>query len=268
MKNNITIAQETINILKAKKYKSPNGKIVDISQEMACAKYHTEIYAQEKIDKLTLQRTIINNPTIEVVNERTNEAAKRLLDYGKSNIAILNFANGCNPGGSFLEGSTAQEETLCKCSSLYVCLNSKFSYYVKNIQESPIYYNNDILYSADVPFFRTDDMQLVEEPYLLSVITAPAPNLYNEKNPNQDLLQEIIPKRIENILKVACLNGHKTIVLGAWGCGAFKNDPVFIASSFKKVVNEMKCFKHICYAVYDTKNEQPMYNVFKKTMFE
>jgi len=264
------VEKETLNILHNKQYMNLRGELVDISKQLDYAIEHTKILSPEELD---MSAEILNstdnespsiNTTIEVVNEKTNQAAKRLLDNGKNNIVILNFANGHTPGGGFLGGATAQEETLCKCSGLYECLRNKPKYYCTNIVEYPEYCNHDIIYSPNVPFFRTDDMKLVDQPYLLSVISSPAPNLFRIKNPDYRLIHKLIQQRIEYILLTAHVNNHKNIILGAWGCGAFGNNAQQIANIFKRTIEDMNWFKHVCYAVYDQRVDQTIYNTFKQ----
>lgn len=255
--NNVSIARETLDIIKNKHYTSPNGKTIDLSESLDAALTGTKLYKDDAI----LVSNIQLFPTIEVINEKTGQAAKRLAD---KNAVALNFANGCNQGGGFLGGARAQEEDLCRCSGLYPCLKSKPMFYNDNIRTDDRYYTDNIIYSPKVPFFRDDNYTLLEEPFTLSIITAPAPNMYGMKI-DEELLYTTIRRRAHKILQVAATNGHKNLILGAWGCGAFCNPPKMVAGIFKEVLKEVPVFEYVCFAVYDTREGQPIYKTFQET---
>lgn len=100
-------------------------------------------------------------------------------------------------------------------------------------------------------------------PFTLSIVTAPAPNL-NGTRPEglQYKLRGLIRGRIERVLHIAAAHGHKNIILGAWGCGAFGNDPQMMAEEFKKMVEKVSAFEHVCFAVYDTRTPTHLFDTF------
>lgn len=262
---NVKIAKETIEICKNGKYNSVNGKEVDISQPLNQAVKSTVFYKPEADLPDTDWETF--TPAFEVTNETTIQAARRLTNLGKTNIVALNFASARNQGGGFLSGAIAQEEDLCRKSGLYSCLKTKPLFYNANILCDDIYYTDGVIYSPQVPFFRDDFELLVDEPWNLSIVSAPAPNL-NGTRPEglQYKLRGIIRGRIERILHITAAHGHKNIILGAWGCGAFGNDPEMIADEFKKMVNKVPAFEHVCFAVYDTREPPVIFEAFKKVI--
>ena len=256
---NVALAKETIEVTAQKKYTVPSGQVVDISQAVDDAINGTVLH---KPDEAFLVPDIQLSPTIEVTNETTAQAAVRL---NKPNMVALNFASARNQGGGFLAGALAQEEDLCRASALYACLKRKPVFYNENILCDDCYYTDNIIYSPKVPFFRGEHNLFLEEPFTLSIISAPAPNL-NGIRPEglQYKLRGIIRGRIERILHVAASHGHKTIILGAWGCGAFGNDPEMIADEFKKMIEKTAAFEHVCFAVYDTREPPVLYETFQK----
>ena len=263
---NVKIAKETIDICKNGKYNSRIGNEVSIAQSLNQAIKGTIFYPPEATVPNAGRKVVAS--TIEVVNETTTEAAKRLDAMGKTNIVALNFASARNQGGGFLGGAVAQEESLCRKSGLYPCLKSKPLFYNANILCDDIYYTDGVIYSPNVPFFRDENELLIENPWELSVISAPAPNL-NGTRPEgfQHKLRGIIGGRIERVLYIAAAHEHKNIILGAWGCGAYGNDPEMIADEFKKMINKVYAFEHVCFAVYDTREPPVLFESFKKVIY-
>lgn len=271
--NNVKIAKENIDICKYKQYTFVPWKDrracrkIDISMELDNCVKKTTLY--KPTDDLSGVLFTICKPNIELTNETTTQAAQRLLSLNKDNVVILNFASGCNPGGSYLDGSTAQEENLCRKSGLYSCLKTKPYFYNENIEcsiKGDNFYTDNIIYSPDVPFFRDEDNKLISAPYNLSVITSPAPNLrnQNEDDIDKERLLKVIKERISRILKIAALNNHKKIVLGAWGCGAFRNDPKMVAEAFKSSLSENSFFEHVCFAICSQDEDNVNLKCFKE----
>jgi uncharacterized protein (TIGR02452 family) len=258
---NASLAKETIKICQAEQYTSPSGYTVDLSSTLTAAVRGTTLYSPEDIVTV---KSALYTPTIEVVNETTAQAAVRLMNEGKEHIVALNFASARNPGGGFLAGAIAQEEDLCRCSGLYSCLKSKPVFYNENILSEGQYYTDNIIYSPEVPFFRNDHNILLEQPFLLSIISAPAPNLRDVENVDEDELIQVLYARALKILKIAAKNGHKNIILGAWGCGAFGNDPTTVSMIFSEVLKDVPAFEHVCFAVYDTREPPVLLQSFKR----
>lgn len=262
---NTGVAKATLNICKNKEYTSPSGKIVNISDSLDSARNNTVYYPTEaKIEVKTTYRF----PTIEVTNETTAQAAERILASNKQDIVALNFASARNQGGGFLAGAFAQEEDLCRCSGLYPCLKTKPLFYNANILSDSALYTDGIIYSPKVPFFRDKELNLLEEPYELSIVTAPAPNLKGvqeiDLSLTKDKLSTIITNRATKVLQVAASHGHTNIILGAWGCGAFGNDPVMVAEAFRAALTRVPVFSQICFAVYDTRTPPVLFDTFKE----
>lgn len=257
---NVLIAKETLEICFNKQY-TFNNNIVNIAKSLEAAIDKSVHYLSDLEFEVKASHIF---PTIEVVNETTTAAAVRLLSQGKDNLVALNFAAARNPGGGVLTGASAQEEDLCRASGLYTCIKSKPNYYNNNILCENTFYTNDIIYSPKVPFFRDENKLLLENPYEFSIITCPAPNLIGlEVEGLNDILTGIFRERIIRILKVAAYHNHKNIILGAWGCGAFCNDPVMVANAFLFALKEVPRFEYVCFGVYDKREPPHVYQTFK-----
>lgn len=261
---NVSIAKETIGVINNQKYTNLNGDVVDISVEMDSAIDGTIYYESEKAVACPSDQAPIH-ATIEVTNETTAQAAVRLQAAGKTNLVALNFASARNQGGGFLAGAVAQEEDLCRASGLYGCLKRKPLFYNANILCDDAFYTHGVLYSPNVPFFRDEHNLFLERPFPLSIISAPAPNLSgSKKEGNTNLLIGLIRERAIRVLQVAHTNGHKNIILGAWGCGAFGNDPKMVSEAFMLALTKVPYFEHVTFAVYDTREPFILYETFKE----
>lgn len=263
---NIKIAEETMAILKDKKYALPSGECVDISDNLDFAMKNTELY---QIDNNLIGFDFETDiKQLEVVNEKATQTAARLMASGKTDIVALNFASAVNVGGGFLRGSSAQEEDLCRASGLYPCINanSMQDYYINNINSGDQYYTDDIIYSPEVPFFRDEYNNLLPKPFNLSIITCPAPNVSSMVSVDVKRLEETFYRRAFKILTVAAFANHKHIVLGAWGCGAFGNDANMVANAFLKALKLTPVFETVSFAVYDTREPPVVFETFKKAI--
>jgi uncharacterized protein (TIGR02452 family) len=201
-----------------------------------------------------------NETRVQVTNETTLGASQRLIEKGLRPLA-LNFANGVHPGGGFLYGARAQEEVLCRSSALYETLMEDPMYAAHRNRKLPD--STDwVIYSPDVPVFRMDDGTELQHPWLLSIITCAAPYAPDIGQPQAgDLLQ----KRIHRVLSIARSFGYSVLVLGAWGCGAFHNDPHRTAIDFRQALeNDFGgAFSDIVFAITDWSPERKFLGPFR-----
>lgn len=221
-----------------------------------------------------------------VSNKRTLEAAEPYVREGKK-TCVLNFASATNPGGGVVHGSSAQEECLCRCSTLYPCLNTRdmwSNFYSPHRKAGNPLYNDDCIYTPDVCVFREDteypSLLPAEKWWKVNVITCAAPNLRkipsNTMNPHAGIkaahvsdeeLEGLLTSRIRRIFTLAAMEGNEVLILGAFGCGAFQNPPEVVARVFWKVMEEyLLAFETIEYAVYCSERDKRNYEVFRETM--
>jgi uncharacterized protein (TIGR02452 family) len=197
---------------------------------------------------------------VQVTNETTFLASKRLVEAGSKPLA-LNFANGIHPGGGFLTGSRAQEEVLCRSSALYLTLAGDPMYAAHRQRPRPDSTDWAIL-SPDVPVFRSDDGTELEQTWLLSFLTCAAPVADRIGQPEAgDLLQ----LRIHRVLAIARAYGYSALVLGAWGCGAFHNDPHRTAADFRQALeNDFNgAFSEVVFAISDRSPDRKTLGPFR-----
>lgn len=200
----------------------------------------------------------------------TLATARKYLHIGKT--AVLNFANPENPGGGVQYGAMAQEECLCRSSNLYPCLcdasvfNDYYEYH-RNLKN--IFYSDRLIYTKDITVFKDDNdiPQILPEHmwFTVDVITCAAPYIAKRKYTNSTALLLLFKSRIRNIFEAARDNKADVIILGAFGCGAFKNPPLIVAEAFRQVICEQdyfKCFRKIVFAIKPTGEHCPNLNAF------
>ena len=221
-------------------------------------------------------RGAVRRPAVEVTGETTLDACRRLVLAGHDRPFALNFASAKNPGGGFLGGSRAQEESLARSSALYASLTAAPEYYETNRRCGSAFYTDCAIYSPGVPVFRDDAGALLDDPYDVAFATAPAVNvgaLGNARRGKGDAdveeqVERTMARRIEHVLALAARERHDTLVLGAWGCGVFRNDPAMIARLFADALAGPlgAAFARVTFAVYDDRPGQPILAAFRQAL--
>lgn len=221
------IAKDTVQIVAAGQYTNRAGETVHIRHLVDAARDGTASYPPDA----TLPKAVPSgNPTrFEVTNDTTLAVARRLAEAHR--VCALNFASARHPGGGFLNGARAQEESLCRATALYACIDGNEMY----AHHAPMpggMYTNYALYSPAVPVFKDDEGELLNEPYLCGFVTAPAVNAGAIGRDEKRHVRGEMAARVRKVLAIMAGHGHGAVVLGAWGCGVFKNDPEMIADLF------------------------------------
>lgn len=177
-------------------------------------------------------------------------------------VAVLNFASYFNPGGGFLKGAIAQEESLCHISGLYNVLCELEIYTARSAKEKVApEYEDEIIYSPGVPF--SQDYKVDGDIVLADVLSCSAPNCNRVPIAQIEQYKKAIEKRVLGIYTEPYLHGCSTLILGAWGCGVFKNDPVLIASAFKEMNERFSSlYKKVIYAIPNVQIYRVFENVF------
>lgn len=213
------------------------------------------------------------------ITVENSDSVSAILKYSNTKTAVLNMASAKRPGGGVYKGAKAQEEALFRCSNLGLSISKKF--YPLN--------SDELLYTKDAVFFKDVHYNDLSNGFTADVITCAAVNLndhaiygYNGKDiktsdPQMDGEYIMTTQtKIAKILDIAILHKVETIILGAWGCGVFKNDPNFIATSFKDALNTVvqgkmrkEYFENIVFAVINDHNSVANnYEIFKQHLSE
>lgn len=247
---------------------------IDKEKRAEQARRHTqEMQDKYKNDiELSINKTRIYGASFTLcdddMNEKNTEIIVEDLDtvnaghkYQSGITALLNFSSYKNPGGMFINGSKAQEECLCHASCLYNVLSrltSKF-YDWNNRNKNKSLYLNRGLYSPRIAFEHNGDV------FFCDVITCAAPNKSSAQkycNVSDEENAEVLKSRIKFVLDIARHNHVDTLILGAYGCGVFGQDPYEVATIFKEYLETThKCFEKVVFAIPKGSNYDAFVNV-------
>jgi uncharacterized protein (TIGR02452 family) len=259
------IFKDTLNFVKSG-YNNGN-KHISIDNECIISEFF------DKPEELIKQAA--SNTKFSVINSDCLEAAQLLLDSG-SNPCVLNMASRQNPGGGVIDGAGAQEENLFRRTNLFMSLY-QFTQYAneygleKSKYSYPLNRDSGGIYSGNITVFRASEKngyRLLNNPFKLSFVSVPAINRPGliEKNGLYFLTDQMVEptkEKIRTILRISGKYKHDSLVLGAFGCGAFANPPNHMARLFKDVLTEnefIDFFKHIVFAIIDDHNSAKEHN--------
>lgn len=260
-----------------------NRRLVDkIKSSMACNRVISEENADDILENLIYGNETEKEVKIIVSKKRSFEAASA---YRGKHISVLNFASATSPGGGVTKGASAQEECLCRISTLYKCISAseiteafhKKHRYALKTGKMNSFYNDDCIQTCNVTVFKSDTAKPVllseKDWFDVNVISCAAPNLrymlqYDKnwkKTVTDKKLFDIYKKRINRVLDIASRAKSDVIILGAFGCGAFANPPELVAKAMHAAIDEHKYdFETIELAIYCPPRDTSNYEVFAK----
>lgn len=257
------LAGETVDIVRAGSYRV-GGRRVDIGEQVAAAVAGTQLILPDA--PLPKSTTWSGSTTVEVRNESSLDAARRL----GPGTACLVFASARNAGGGFLNGAQAQEEAIARSSALYATQIAVPEFYEHHRRDPSLLYSDSVIVSPRVPVFRDDDGALLVEPIPVTFLTAAAPNRSAIERNQPVAAREItatLARRAARVLDVAAAHGNHRLVLGAWGCGVFGNDPAEVASAFVEALARGPRFEHVTFAILDPRPGRPVLAAFELALY-
>lgn len=278
--HNIELLAETLSIASQGKYFA-NGREIPLkydpkhlSDAIVIAPAQVQKNREQTTEMITLPANAVPGPfTIETTGEDTFTAARRLSRQEQpspdsSKVLVLNFANPVHPGGGVRRGARAQEEDLCRQSTLLLSLESSQAsfYYALHRKHNDFLASDTMILSPNVEIIRNASGELLPDGTTdVAVLTCAAPVARHcGFAPTDERLQRILYRRISGILSTAIVYGYRYLVLGAWGCGAFGNDANIVAQLFDRAFREIRQnyihgntpFRHVCFAVLDRTPDQ------------
>ncbi|MBL8918279.1 MAG: TIGR02452 family protein [Myxococcaceae bacterium] len=258
------LGQEALLISQQGAYVAPSGARVEVAAALERSMAGTRSWAPSMAVPPSPERRF-ERTTVAVENDDCLSVARRFVEAGRS-TAVLNFASARNPGGGFLKGARAQEEAICRASGLYVCIEGDGMYAHHGAHRDPLY-SSWVIHTPAVPVFRGPDDALLEAPWCVDVLTSPAPNakVALERDPSRQAeLERVFAERVERVFRVAAHHGDEALVLGAWGCGAFGNEPAMVARLFGEALERWRgAFSHVTFAVLDGSPERRFITPFR-----
>lgn len=221
----------------------------------------------------TIKKEELDLPVIEkkVTVEAEDVVESILKRSGKGKIGVLNFASARNPGGGFLNGASAQEESIARVSDLYMYLQHEKEFYSNPKHFKNGLYDNDLIYSNDVSIIKSGKGEDLSDYVDIDVITCAAVNVSDIRKKNQNDLLKLVDKemleRIENIIEISLRNKVEILILGAFGCGVFGNSGYKVRGYFENILNKPRYknkFKEIVFAIYEKpQDNNKLINIFK-----
>lgn len=199
-----------------------------------------------------------------VVELDTFVAAEECLRFERGPVAVLNMASAEHPGGGYKFGASAQEEDLCRRSDTVPVLEAASAARMYPIPTLGML----VIPEVDVIKGPRPEYATVPRPFRVGMIVAAA-----LKNPEWTAAETLRPedadvtvKKMKMVLAGAYAHGFKTLVLGAWGCGAYHNPPAHIAALFKAVLKTHGAgFERVVFAVVGDGNQEIFAKVFSTT---
>ncbi|WP_031482383.1 TIGR02452 family protein [Streptomyces bicolor] len=262
------IAQETERIVAEGAYRAPGGREVSLVAAIEAARAGTRMHGP---DPVPVPEASVAETFFEVTGESSLEAARRI----DGSAAVLNFASARNPGGGYLNGAQAQEEALCRASALYTCLLEAREFYDHHRAHRDPFYTDRVIHSPAVPVFRDDRGRLLDEPYTAGFLTAAAPNAGVIRRTAPERMAELpdaLATRAERVLETAAAHGYRRLVLGAWGCGVFQNDPAQVAGVFRALLGPggrfAGAFEQVVFGILDRTPDSPVRAAFGRAFPE
>jgi uncharacterized protein (TIGR02452 family) len=266
----IETAKLSIKIIENGFYEA-NGKRINVEKQIQKCVEQTKTIKPDDWENILIKierkkAELAFETTTKVLNCSTIKALKTTREGLK--VGVLNFASAKNPGGGFLSGASAQEESLARSSCLYASQTKDWEMYNFNRNQTTLLYSDYMIYSPEVVFWFSDDGDAFEQPFIADVITSPAPNrgamLQHNRKDEMAEIEKVFKVRIENVLAIALQNDVESLILGAWGCGVFRNETKEVARFFNEVIEDKfkSCFQEIIYAIYDSSDKKENYNAF------
>ncbi len=277
--NNRQMLQNTLAIFN-QGYFEKNGRTVPLKltrSQMEEARVFLPADVQALLKTMTDSHDQHTSPCLYGCENRDSfSQARVLMDKRKSGedtmpVLVLNLANAVHPGGGVRNGATAQEEDLCRKSSLLVSLEGPQAapYYAYNRQLHTYMGSDAVMIHPQVEIVKDEKGELLDDTVIVAVLTCAAPNLrFGMEGLTKDQYEAMVYGRIKGMLAVAFHEGYRDLVLGAFGCGAFANDARVVSDLFykalKKFSEETGGFRRVVFAVLDRTEEQRNYREFSR----
>lgn len=264
---NKATAEETVLILETGTY-ALGENTIDFSEELNRAVSGTVTYGpydavpfSDAIQKVDTVFKVVKDTSVQtILNLREDDPNCRLC--------VLNFASAKNPGGGFLSGSQAQEESLARATGLYSCIKDSPMYKANMEDNNYCLYQDYIIYSPDVPVFRDSDDELLEGVETVSIISVPAVNTGEalRQQVPVEVIGDTMLARMDKMFAVLALHDIQCVILGAWGCGVFGGDINVVAENFYTLLTGKYkgVFENVVFSVINKEDHRVLSSYFQE----
>lgn len=272
-RQNKTILRDTLDVLYTGK--GPDGKDYPLGLTLEQMKKAVVLMQDTPLPDERLREPLTSKTVFECINTDSFSAALEMMKDipEEEKVLVLNFANAFHPGGGVRRGASAQEEDLCRCSSLLLSVESEEAekFYDYHNRHAGNMATAAVILNPYVAVIRDSHYALLDQPVTVSVITCAAPDLrLGLCGMSVDEYKKILYDRIMRILQTAAAFGYRELVLGAFGCGVFGNDAELVARLFAEAFRKFSwqgmncdaCFRHVVFAVLDRSEYQYNYRHF------
>lgn len=249
------VAEQTVAILDAGGYRNRRGRFVDLSAILARQDAETAFHPEDAPVPGPEGR-----PGAMAIRLVADDAVSAILAAGDADggPCCLVFASARNPGGGFLNGANAQEESLARASTLYRSLLAAPGFHARHRAGRDLAYTDAVIHGP-AAVIRDAAGTLLDRPVACAFLVAAAPNAAAMAGPQPGDLPRvpaILARRAGRVLDVAAAHGHRRLLLGAWGCGVFGNDPALVARTFAAALADRPWFDAVDFAVPDPASAQ------------
>lgn len=267
------LAAQTLAIIQREEYSLATGPTVDLREQLERCRRATKYIPAVDVPPLiaSAQALPANGITKITVAQETTLAGIFALAAPNNSLGVLNFASARNPGGGFLNGSEAQEESLARSSTLYDSQQQAFAFYERHRAMKSLLYTDALILSPHCVVFRDDSGELLAQPPSVVMITCAAPNagaLAKESPYELAQVPEVLRQRAAGVFAAALSAGCRDLVLGAWGCGVFRNDPALVAGVFAEhLAGQWKNrFERVRFSIFDNTRERAILTAFRSAL--
>ena len=284
--NNIRMLEDTLDILEKGSYRF-QGRTVPLKLSPDQME-EVEVYLPEDVENICRAKDFehvhmpgrcgygcVNADSFTLARRRTEQFSSDLGKEGAKPVLVLNLANPFTPGGGVRSGARAQEEDLCRKSSLLLSLESPEAerYYGYNLSLDTLMSSDAVMIHPQVEIIKDENGGLLPETVIVAVMTCAAPILREgTEGLDREAYEKLMYQRITGMLKVAAYRGYRYLVLGAFGCGAFMNDAGTVSDLFYKALKEFDfdgmrekdMFRRIDFAVLCRPGNLYNYNEFSR----
>jgi uncharacterized protein (TIGR02452 family) len=264
----IEIFKNTVRLVKAKGYSLRDTTVT--FDDMENMKNNTKFYSK----KVNIEHNLLPkyDTKVSVMDNDCLDAAQSLVNLGLK-PAVLNMASFHTPGGGVERGSAAQEESIFRRTNIFMSLYQFHevgtNYKIEQREERyPLEMHYGGIYTPNVTVFRkseNENCRVMSDPFKIDVITLPAvrkPSI-DENGDVADWVKDILTNKIKQILDIALENGNDSLVLSAFGCGAYGTPPKIVAKLFYDIIysDEYKnLFKEIVFAIINLPSTNGAHN--------